>query len=123
MFRRIESIKTRDVTIYHLSSGAHAAKIIDDLARPELKIKFDRYHMQIMQGNLARALERLMSLFGHIPIAAVPDRDAPDRGEVDFIWLFGELTALGYQGFIGAEHQPGDKTETGLRWMAHLKSG
>lgn len=119
----IEPINTRDVARYHLSGTAHAERIIDDLARPELKIMFDCYHMQIMQGDLAKTLDRLLPKIGHIQIAAVPDRGEPDCGEVDYKWLIAHLSALGYDGFIGAEYQPRDKTETGLNWMAHLKTG
>lgn len=118
----IEPINTRDVANYHLSGTAHAERIVDDLARPELKIMFDCYHMQIMQGDLAKTLERLLPKIGHIQIAAVPDRGEPDRGEVDYKWLMSHLSALGYQGFVGAEYQPRDNTEKGLSWMVHLNS-
>ena len=117
----IEPINTRDVVRYHLSDTAHAERIIDELARPELKIMFDCYHMQIMQGDLAKTLEHLLPKIGHIQIAAVPDRGEPDRGEVDYKWLIPYLSALGYGGVVGAEYQPRDQTKTGLRWMAQLK--
>ena len=117
----IEPINTRDVAGYHLSGTAHAERIVDDLARPELKIMFDCYHMQIMQGDLANTLEHLLPKIGHIQIAAVPDRGEPDCGEVDYGWLLPHLTALGYQGHIGAEYRPRAGTEAGLGWMARMK--
>ena len=117
----IEPINTRDVARYHLSGTDHAERIIDDLARPELKIMFDCYHMQIMQGDLAKTLEHLLAKIGHVQIAAVPDRGEPDRGEVDYKWLTTHLCELGYDGFIGAEYQPRDRTETGLNWIAQYK--
>ncbi len=118
----IEPINTRDVAGYHLSGTIHAERIIDELARPELKLMFDCYHMQIMQGDLAKTVEHLMPKIGHIQIAAVPDRGEPDRGEVDYRWLLAYLAVLGYQGFIGAEYQPRGKTEAGLGWIRQLKS-
>lgn len=116
----IEPINTRDVANYHLSGTAHALRIIDDLARPELKIMFDCYHMQIMQGDLAQSVEELLPKIGHIQIAAVPDRGEPDRGEVDYAWLLRHITNLGYEGFIGAEYRPRAGTKDGLRWMASI---
>jgi hydroxypyruvate isomerase len=119
----IEPINTRDVAGYHLSGTDHAERIIDDLGRPELKLMFDCYHMQIMQGDLAKTIERLLPKIGHIQIAAVPDRGEPDRGEVDYGWLVPHLDALGYRGFIGAEYRPsGDATSAGLDWMRVLTS-
>ena len=117
----IEPINTRDVAGYHLSGTAHAERIVDDLARPELKIMFDCYHMQIMQGDLANTLEHLLPKIGHIQIAAVPDRGEPDCGEVDYGWLLPRLTELGYQGHIGAEYRPRAGTEAGLGWMARMR--
>jgi hydroxypyruvate isomerase len=118
----IEPINTRDVAHYHLSGTDHAERIIDALARPELKIMFDCYHMQIMQGDLAKTIERLMPKIGHIQIAAVPDRGEPDSGEVDYAWLMGHLAALGYDGYVGAEYRPRGTTEGGLGWMKALKA-
>lgn len=118
----IEPINTRDVAGYHLSGTAQAAQIIDDLARPELKIMFDCYHMQIMQGDLVTSVAALLPKIGHIQIAAVPDRGEPDRGEVDYGWLLPQLCTLGYQGYFGAEYRPRAGTDAGLGWMAQMKS-
>lgn len=116
----IEPINTRDVAGYHLARTPHAEQIIDDLARPELKIMFDCYHMQIMQGDLAKTVERLLPKIGHIQIAAVPDRGEPDSGEVDYRWLLGHIADLGYTGHIGAEYRPRGTTQGGLNWMKTL---
>lgn len=118
----IEPINTRDVAGYHLSGTDHAERIIDDLARPELKIMFDCYHLQIMQGDLAKTLERLMPKIGHIQIAAVPDRAEPDHGEVDYRWLLPRLGDMGYGGYIGAEYRPRGGTEAGLGWLAQMRA-
>jgi hydroxypyruvate isomerase len=117
----IKPINTRDVKGYHLSTTAHAEQIINDLARPELKIIYDCCHMQIMHGDLTRTLEKLLPNIGHIQIAAVPDRGEPDRGEIDYRWLLGHLSAYGYQGHIRAEYRPRSNTEVGLGWMTQIK--
>jgi len=117
----IEPINTRDVAGYHLSGTDHAVRILEDLARPELKIMFDCYHMQIMQGDLAETLTRLMPMIGHIQIAAVPDRMEPDHGELDYGWLMGHLAAAGYRGHVGAEYRPKGATSEGLGWMARFR--
>ena len=87
----IEPINTRDVQGYHLSRTDHALRIITALDKPNLKLMFDCYHMQIMQGDLAMHLRDLMPVIGHIQIASVPDRNEPDQGEVDYRWLMQHL--------------------------------
>lgn len=116
----IEPINTRDVAGYHLSGTAHAERILAALDRPNLKIMFDCYHMQIMQGDLAKTLERVLPKIGHIQIAAVPDRGEPDAGEIDYRWLMGHLKGLGYGGHVGAEYKPRAATSAGLGWLSHL---
>ena len=116
----IEPINLRDVERYHLSTTGHAERIISDLDRPNLRLMFDCYHMQIMQGDLARALERLLPLIGHVQIAAVPDRGEPDSGEVNYPWLLRHLDGLGYEGHVGAEYRPRGTTEAGLGWLGGM---
>jgi hydroxypyruvate isomerase len=117
----IEPINTRDVPGYHLSRPDHAVRIIEALARPNLKLMYDCYHMQIMQGDLARHLRDLMPLIGHIQIAAVPDRGEPDQGEVAYPFLMDHLQGLGYSGYVGAEYKPRNGTAQGLGWLAEFR--
>ena len=120
----IEPINTRDVPGYHLSDTGHAERILDAVGHEALRIMFDCYHMQIMQGDLATSLARLMPRIGHVQIAAVPDRGEPDAGEVDYRWLTGRLAEIGYQGHIGAEYRPrapGGDTQAGLGWLAAFR--
>jgi hydroxypyruvate isomerase len=117
----IEPINTRDVKDYHLSGTDHAERILDALDRSNLKIMFDCYHMQIMQGDLSTTIQRLLPKIGHIQIAAVPDRGEPDRGEVDYGWLLSNLAGCGYDGFVGAEYRPRAGTREGLGWMTALR--
>lgn len=118
----IEPINTRDVPDYHLSRTDHAAQIIADLGQPNLRLMFDCYHMQIMQGDLATHLQKLLPIIGHIQIAAVPDRGEPDQGEVDYLWLIKHLEKLGYTGAIGAEYKPRAGTLNGLGWLNRFRT-
>lgn len=118
----IEPINTRDVPGYHLSGTDHAERILDAMALPNLKIMFDCYHMQIMQGDLSASIQRLLPKVGHIQIAAVPDRGEPDRGEVDYAWLVSAFEKIGYEGYVGAEYRPRSTTSHGMSWMAALRN-
>ena len=118
----IEPSNTRDVPNYHLSRTDHAARIIAELDRPNLKLMFDCYHMQIMQGDLATHLRSLLPVIGHIQIAAVPDRGEPDQGEIDYGWLMRHLDGLGYSAPVGAEYKPRTTTLDGLGWLGRFRA-
>ena len=59
-----------------------------------------------------------LSSSGHIQIAQVPDRHEPDSsGEINFDHVFDVIKASTYDGWIGLEYKPKNKTEEGLGWM------
>ncbi len=119
----IEPINHRDVPGYHLSEVEQAADIIAEMDRQNLRLMFDCYHTQIMQGDLTRRIETHLPIIGHIQIAAVPDRGEPDAGEVDFRWLLHRLGEMGYDRPIGAEYKPrSGRTGDGLGWLAAFSS-
>jgi hydroxypyruvate isomerase len=114
----IEPINHRDKPGYFLHSIEQAASIIDQVGRRNVKIMFDCYHIQIMQGDLTRRLKDFLDLIGHVQIAAVPSRAEPDEGEIDYRNICRALDGLGYGGWIGAEYKPRGRTEDGLGWLA-----
>lgn len=119
----IEPINHRDVPGYHLSRVEHAAEIITDLGQENLRLMFDCYHTQIMQGDLTRRIEAHLPLIGHIQIAAVPDRGEPDAGEVNYPELLKSIAGFGYARPIGAEYKPrGANTAEGLGWLERFKA-
>ena len=113
----IEPINHRDVPGYHLSTVEAAIATIDAVGKPNLKLMFDCYHTQIMQGDVCRRLHMSLNYIGHIQIAAVPDRSEPNNGELDYTYIINALDTMGYDGFIGAEYRPRESTESGLSWM------
>lgn len=119
----IEPINDRDMPGYFLTRSEAAAAIIAEAGAPNLRLQFDLYHCQIMEGDLATRLRRLMPLIGHVQIAGVPDRAEPDRGEVNHPFLLRLLDDLGYGGHVGCEYVPAGDTLAGLGWLGRLRSG
>jgi hydroxypyruvate isomerase len=113
----LEPINSRNMPGYFLNDFAHAERLIADLALPNLRLQFDIYHRQIMHGDIAMALNRLMPIIGHIQIAGVPSRHEPDTGEVNYPYLFKMLDEMRYDGFIGCEYNPKAGTLAGLGWF------
>lgn len=112
----IEPINTRDMPGFFLSRQAQALKVLEDVGEPNLRLQFDIYHCQIMDGDLTRHIERQFAHIGHVQVAGVPERHEPDVGEVHYSALFERLKALGYDGWIGCEYRPAGATRTGLGW-------
>ena len=115
----IEPINSCDVPGYHLSSSDHAARIIHDLKRKNLRLMFDCYHIAIMdEGDVFNRFQALRLLIGHVQFAALPDRGEPDRGAVDYPRLLRQMAKAGYNAPFGAEYRPrGETTAQGLGWM------
>ena len=112
----IEPINQRDMPGYALSHMAEAHAIIEAVASDRLRLQFDLYHRQIMEGDLITGLETYWPLIGHIQIANPPDRSAPDDGEINYPAIFDYLVARGYGGWIGCEYRPKRTTTDTLGW-------
>ena len=113
----IEPLNKYDAPGYFLETTGQAVEIIEELSRPNVKLMFDCYHVQLMEGDLTHRLESLLPLIGHIQFASVPDRGPPDEGEVSYSHIFGVLERLGYAEPLGAEYKPGGDTTGSLNWL------
>ena len=118
----IEPINTRDMPGYFLNRQDEAHELVDDIGSPALKVQMDLYHCQIVEGDVSMKLRKYLSgsgknHVGHIQIASVPDRHEPDRGELNYDYLFDLIDELGYDGWIGCEYRPRAGTSDGLAWL------
>ncbi len=118
----IEPINTRDIPGYFLTRTRQALDIMAEAGADNLDLQYDAYHMQIMEGDLARTIEANMACIGHIQIAGNPGRNEPDTGEVDFAFLFRHLDRIGYSGWVGCEYRPRTTTAEGLGWFDAWKT-
>jgi len=117
----IEPLNSYDAPGYFLSRSDQAVALIERLGHPNLKLMFDCYHLQIMEGDLTRRLTRLLPVIGHVQIAAVPDRGTPDHGEVDYRHICAVLRDLGWDRPLGAEYKPVGATGDSLGWLPELR--
>lgn len=116
----IEPINTRSAPGYFLTGSQQAADIIGEVGRSNLRLLFDVFHLQIMEGDITTRLERLKPLIGHVQIAAVPSRAEPDEGEISYRAVFDTLERIGYDGVVGCEYLPRAGTGEGLAWRRKL---
>ncbi len=119
----IEPLNRYDAPGYFLTTTTQAEAIITKVGAPNLKLMFDCYHVQLTEGDVTHRLERLMPIIGHVQAASVPDRGAPDHGELDHAHIWAVLKRLGWQAPVGAEYKPGGDTEATLGWLSALQKG
>ena len=118
----LEPLNLRDNPGYFMSDFDLAARIIRELALPNVRLQYDVYHRQSLHGDIARSLSELMPIVGHVQIAGVPERHEPVDCEIDFGHVFRLLDKLGYTGWIGLEYRPRAGTREGLGWLERWKS-
>ena len=114
----IEPINTKDIPGFFLSGTAQAIAIMDAVGSDNLWLQYDIYHMQIMEGDVAQAIPRLLPRIKHMQLADVPGRHEPGTGSIDYGSLLPAIDRIGYTGWIGCEYVPAAGTAAGLGWAA-----
>ncbi|NDY90438.1 2-oxo-tetronate isomerase [Ideonella livida] len=124
----MEPINPRDMPGYFLHHQAEAHRIAQAIGAPNLKVQFDLYHAQIVEGDLAMKIRQWLPTgrVGHFQLAGVPMRHEPDLGELHYPYLFSVIDEVaaqcGWQGWIGCEYRPArgavaGGTSAGLGWL------
>lgn len=113
----IEPINPIDIPGFFLNRSQQALDLIDAVGSKNLYLQYDIYHMQIVEGDLARTIEASLPRIAHFQIADNPGRHEPGTGEINYPFLFEHIDRIGYQGWIGCEYRPVGRTEDGLGWM------
>jgi len=111
-----EPANRRTIPDFFLCGSRQGIEVIDAAGAPNLKLQYDIFHMQIVEGDLAKTIERLLPRIGHMQLADVPDRHEPGTGEINFDYLLAHIDRLGYQGWMGCEYIPKGDTVAGLAW-------
>jgi hydroxypyruvate isomerase len=113
----IEPLNTQDNPGYFLTGSAQGRRIVDRVGAETLRLQYDLYHMQIMEGSLAETIRAQADVIGHIQISGVPGRHEPDaQQEINFPYLFDVIEETGYEGWVGCEYRPRASTFEGLAW-------
>lgn len=118
----IEPLNHYDAPGYFLQTTSQAVATLDELELPNVKLMFDCYHVQLMEGDLSHRLKSLQPRIGHIQFAGVPERGDPSQGEVNYSHIFKYISDLDYSAPLGAEYKPNGPTEATLGWLKEAKS-
>jgi hydroxypyruvate isomerase len=113
----LEPLNTTDYPDIFVRGTAQALALIQEVGAANLRLQFDCYHLQLMEGDLEASLERLLPHIGHVQIGDVPGRHEPGTGTIPYPRIFALLDRLGYDGWVGAEYHPSRRTEETLGWL------
>ena len=112
----IEPINTMDIPGIFLNNTSQALEIMEIVGSSNLWLQYDIYHMQIMEGDITRSIEKHFEVIKHMQLADNPGRHEPGTGEINYPFLFDAIDQMGYDGWIGCEYKPKNETIQGLGW-------
>ncbi|MHB1534204.1 MAG: hydroxypyruvate isomerase family protein [Acidimicrobiales bacterium] len=120
----IEAVNTFENGPYLLATTNAAADFVERVGRDNVKLQYDAYHMQRMEGNVVATMRDRIGGIGHIQVADSPDRGEPGSGELNYRYIFAALEELPYDGWVGLEYKPTtETTEESLAWLPEDKRG
>lgn len=99
---------------YFLTSSKTGFDIVKMVNNPGLKLLYDIYHMQIMEGNLISSIKKNISLIGHLHSASVPGRNELYLGEINYASVMDAINNSGYEGYLGLEYWPTEQEDISL---------
>lgn len=119
----LEMLNTRDDTHpmkghpgYQGDHTEYCVDIIRRVGSPNLKLLFDVYHVQIMDGDVIRRIRQYHDLIGHVHTAGNPGRgELDDRQEIAYRPIMQALAEVGYRGYVGHEFIPTGDPLAGLK--------
>lgn len=123
-----EAVNTQDMPGFLIHHTEEMLDIMAELNHSNLKMQYDIYHMQIMDGNVDETLRHHAQQIGHIQFADVPGRGEPLSGNLNFKSIFEDIKNSHYHGYISAEYRPSEgntlaslywREQFDLDWMNH----
>lgn len=91
---------------YFLYSSAETVRVLEAVDSVNVRMLFDIYHQQIMEGNLINNIREYIDYIAHFHIADVPGRHEIGTGEINFANILNMINDSDYQGSVGIELFP-----------------
>ena len=100
---------------YYLWSSVEGFEIIREVDHPLVKVVYDIYHQQVMEGNIIPNVTNNLDCIAHLHSAGHPGRHELQYGESDYKVIFAAVDKAGYKGACGLEYSPLLEPEESLR--------
>lgn len=105
---------------YYLTSSSEAFDMIHEVANPFVKVVYDMYHQQIMEGNIIPSVTKNLDCIAHLHAAGHPGRHELQNGELNYTVVFDAIDKAGYTGACGLEYFPTMPPEESLELFKKL---
>jgi hydroxypyruvate isomerase len=106
---------------YMCDHSAWGLQVVQAVNSPRVKLLYDIYHMQIMEGDLVRTIQKNIDWLGHFHTGGVPGRHELDgTQEVQWDGVMRGIAATNYRGYVAHEFVPARDPLTSLRQAADL---
>ena len=111
----LEPMNPRDHAGHCLYGSKDAVEICRKVDSPMVKINWDLYHMQKVEGDLCVNMREGFDQIGYLQLADTPGRNEPGTGEVNYARVLREAWDLGYRGYVGLECRPKEDEATAAK--------
>ena len=92
---------------YMCDKSEWGVRLVNEVGSDAFRLLYDIYHMQIMEGDLIRTIERDHAAFGHYHTAGNPGRhELDDSQELQYAPIIRAIAETGFEGFLGQEFIP-----------------
>jgi len=105
---------------FYLSSSQEAFQMVEEVGSPNVKVLFDIYHQQVSEGNLIANITGHLDGIGYLHAADVPGRHEPGTGEINYANVMRQVSAAGYNGYVGLEYRPSGDSFQSLRAITEI---
>lgn len=100
---------------YYLDSSYVGFEIVKAVNSPNIKLLYDCYHMQLMEGNLVNQITENINYIGHFHSAGVPGRHELHNGETNYPFVIAAAEKAGYDRYFGFEYWPTYDNEQSMK--------
>lgn len=113
----IEPLNRVDTPNFLIGTTEEGLRLMDQAGQSNLKLQYDVYHAQRVEGNMTATLREHLARIAHVQIADSPARNQPGTGEINYPFVLSALDEMGYDGWVSLEYKPLGKTEDTLGWL------
>lgn len=103
-----------------LWSSQEAFDMVRRINNPRVKVLYDIYHMQVMEGDCTRTIINNKDIIDHLHCAGNPGRHEPYIGELNYPEIIRMVKEAGYEGNVGIEYAPTENTKEGLKKLYRM---
>ncbi|HVX38400.1 MAG TPA: TIM barrel protein [Gemmatimonadaceae bacterium] len=101
---------------YQADHTAYGVQVVQGVNSPRMKLLYDIYHMQIMEGDVIRTIRQNVQHIAHFHTGGVPGRAEIDgTQELNYRAIMQAIADLGYTGFVGQEFVPRHDPVEGMK--------